>query len=788
MDVVGDPEEAVTQLKLLGAPVVFTCYQNRLQWWKQTLETPKLLEDIEAGQVSGFFEAHEEDFAPTTVFDGKTRRRLPGQQQLSFVDAGLMPALERLTGENLSRLVESVIRSIETSLQKHVETKADVEAVFKSAFWLLAAKILRDKGVSDFVSLNFSDANEVFRRVGEHYGDTDGLPPGGKAWQQAIEVAASLMVDFPSLSHISTESLAYLYENTLISPEVRKALGTHSTPSALVDYMVLQLWPWIEELPEEDRHVFEPACGHAAFLVSAMRLLRQESSLRDEKQKHDYLRTHLHGVEVEAFALEIARLSLTLADAPHGNSWDLEQADMFAGSLLEDRVSSCGILLANPPFGKLAAVGREDSANTTAGELLRRTIPCLPANACLGVIVPHAFLHNKEGEAVRRELLSDFELAEIAVFPDNLFESADHEAAILLGRRRASGDAATSSVWFRRVRESDVDSFSDHFKFTFEEQIRTSRLAADPQAALSMPELDPIWRALGSRPQLQHIAMIRKGLEYKGADLPEGAWVIHEPARDEDNLGHARVPNDLMIFSTPPPVGMNLSEDVVRRWGSGKPTRRPQVLLNYAPVSRQAWKLKATLDEEGLALTSRFSAVRPRTDKVSALYLWALLNSPIANAYAYCHLGKRDILVGTMRKMPVPRWSPSTAQRVEQAASRYRELAKSMGPLFDTEATPIGLKQALLEMDAAVLQAYDLPPHLERQLLDLFTGVERKGVGCEFRGYYPPGFTSHLPLHLLISDDFERAAADRVSNQYATSPAPYVREVLAATAAEFDAE
>lgn len=119
---------------------------------------------------------------------------------------------------------------------------------------------------------------------------------------------------------------------------------------------------------------------------------------------------------------------------------------------------------------------------------------------------------------------------------------------------------------------------------------------------------------------------------------------------------------------------------------------------------------------------------------------------------------------------------------------RYRKLAKSEGPLFDTEATSKGLKQALLEMDAAVLRAYDLPPDLEYQLLHLFTGVERKGVGCDFRGYYPRGFTSHLPLHLLISDDFERAAADRVSEHYGASPTPYVREVLAAAVTGYDTE
>jgi N-6 DNA Methylase len=73
----------------------------------------------------------------------------------------------------------------------------------------------------------------------------------------------------------TTEALAYVYENTLISKETRSALGTHSTPSFLVDYVVGNLADWVNDIPADKRSVYEPACGHAAFLVSAMRLLAE---------------------------------------------------------------------------------------------------------------------------------------------------------------------------------------------------------------------------------------------------------------------------------------------------------------------------------------------------------------------------------------------------------------------------------------------------------------------------------------------------------------------------------
>ena len=88
------------------------------------------------------------------------------------------------------------------------------------------------------------------------------------------------------------------------------------------------------------------------------------------------------------------------------------------------------------------------------------------------------------------------------------------------------------------------------------------------------------------------------------------------------------------------------------------------------------------------------------------------------------------------------------------------------------------VKQALLALDAEVLKLYDLPPRLERQLLNLFTGVDRKGVGCDLRSYYPPGFQSYLPLHMIISEDFQRAAADATVDRFRPGESAYVRDVL----------
>jgi hypothetical protein len=793
VDAPAEPEPVVTAARPLGAPVAFAVHDGKLQWWKQTTSAPLHRETVEGSRVPEFFHQHKADFAPANIFEGKTRLRLPGQTQLGFVDAGLMPFIEKADGERLSGLVAAAFGDIEGVLKRELRGDTDAQNAIKATFWLLAAKALRDKQVNGFKNVNLTDIDDVFDRVGRHYGVQEGVPPVGRAWRSGTTKAAERIGGFGSLRNLSTESLAHVYENAMVTPEVRKANGTHSTPGPLVDYIVWQLWRWIEDLPPDRRHVFEPACGHAAFLVSALRVMRQWSDIEDRQTCHEYLKKHLHGIELDPFAIEVARLSLTLADIPCGNTWNLKCADMFLGRTLEDGAARCGVLLANPPFERFSESERAAykkagitlGANTKACEMLRRTIPHLTEGACFGVVVPQGLLHSKEGTSLRRTILADCDLSEIDVFGDKLFERGEHESTVLLGRRKV-GKVSSGQVWFRRVRNPGLAAFRDRYAFSSEERTDVSRFAASELADFRLPELDAVWKYLSVYPTLGEIAAAAKGLEHKGKTLPRGCWTVHDPALPGDPRGFANVNDDLEIFSIPKVVGINLESNAIRGYGAGRRSGKPQVLLNYARTSRDAWRLKATLDEEGLALTSRFIAVRPTKREVNALYLWALLNSPVANAFAYTHFGKRDNLVGTMRLMPIPKWSQESAARIEQAALRYRAIATRTGPgpLYEPKVTPEGIRQALLQMDAAVLQAYNLPPRLERQLLDRFAGVGRKGVGCEFAGYYPPGFTSFFPLHYVISDSFKRAAADVTCDRFKPGESEYVRKVLAAAAGQ----
>lgn len=807
VDLKGDSRASAAKAQHLGAASVFVCGPQGVDWYGLGPKGPTAPKPFKWADVPGLFREHKKELEPTSIYDAKLRRPSAKSVQMTFFDAGLMPAVEKVRGETLLRLVRSAIDSIEDDLGDRVRSELDWEHVYRTVFWLLTAKILNDKSVPNFITVDLLNVEDVFARIGRHHGVTDSLPPFGAKGLRAIETVAGTLKVCGSLMDVSSESIAYLYEHALIDKatnegktdpaamplSVRKRRGIHGTPSVLRDHMLSQLWPLIDDIKPQDRYVLEPACGHAPFLTGMMRWLRTWDEDGEPVTSHGYLRDRLLGLDSYAFARELAKLNLTIADAGHKNSWTIKEGDMFAPGVLRRHAEHAHILLSNPPYESFVKVGAErylDSkepvkAETQGVELLRRTLPYLPAGSVFGVVMPVGVLHDKESKPVRDELLRDFDLSEISVFADNLFEHGDHEVAVLMGRKKKPRTKPLA-LMYRRVREAGMVDFKERLAFSWEREVSSARFAQSEDLDLRVPELDEVWRYLSTGPFLADYATVGQGMFHRGSDSIGNEWTIHDPARRGDTIGFANVPTDLTIFELPKPVGINMASSVIDRTVAGEPTGRPQVLLNYHPVARKPWRLKAVVDENGHAFMSSFSGVRPNAGGPSVVYLWAVMNSPVANAFAYSHLAKRNILVGTIRTMPVPPRSPTHDAAIEHAAARYRALAiaKSKAKpaptnLFTPSSPATGpvptndeVRAALIAMDAAVLRAYDLPPRLERQLLDLFTDVERKGVGLDgpngkstFRGYYPPGFTAYVPLHELTSSSFAESSAGRLARE-----------------------
>ncbi len=785
VDSKGDTRASAATCYTLGTPTVFVCRGDGFDCWTISGDGPAQNKPIAAQEIRGFFQTHADDLSPETIYAAKTRRPVAAQRQLWFVDVGLMPAVERRMGQALHRLVEGAIQDLSAELGGQLRSRKALTDLYKTVFWLLAAKLLNEKDVENFKRIDLKNVDEVFDRVGRHYADTATLPPGGKKWRAAIDAVAANIASWGNLGHISPEALGYLYEQALVDKkpkgaraknipkgqDLRKELGIHSTPPVLVDHMLAQLWTFIEQIPPVDRRVFEPACGHGAFLVAALRWLREYSGVQEGIDRHRYLRDRLYGVEVDSFARELCKLSLTLADVPHRNSWRIDQNDMFAPSVLKNAAAQCTVLLANPPYERFRVTdknryqkaGEPVTAITKAVEMLKRTLPHLPPGGVFGVVMPQGVLHDKESIEMRRLLLTEFELSEISLFADNLFEESDHEVAVLMGRRRKP--TASSTLMYRRVRERGMAAFKERLAFSSERKVPQASFATDLPATLLLPDLPEVWDYLGDMLGLGISAKVQQGFQFRSKKELEGRQVESKTKKPGWIPAILRADDGYSICELPKRVWIDYAEDTLGPRGGGAKPGTAQVILNYARVAREPWRLKAVVDEKGYAVSSRFLVFRPKPGGPTLRVLWAILNSPVANAYAYCFSGKRETLVKEWRAFPLPAISPARARGIAGAVTEYLAAAQKAQDAFMKPMDKKPLRQALLAMDAEVLRSYDLPPRLERQLLDLFEGVERKGVGCEFKGYYQSSLDAFVPLHELISDEYARSTMEEFRQQ-----------------------
>lgn len=742
------PKTVGDVLSKTGAPVLLGIDHDLVTVWQGGAAGARKLEALPLQAFTDLTERARRLIDPRSIHRAKTLGRFDGSYQLEFVDIGLLPSIEYAQGADLQRLLERIVSELRRPDESL--TKEQSHQVLTIAFWILAARMLRDHQVPGFVNLP-AQGQTVLSSVARHYGGAVPVLAANPKWRTRVDAAAALAWKFGAdLRQIGPEAIGYVYESSLIAAATRKDLGTHSTPPFIVEYVLGRLRDAILSIPVERRVVVEPACGHAAFLVAALRVLAED--VPADAARHDYLRARLRGLEIDHAAKEMARLSLTIADVPNPDGWDLREGDMFEGTALSELAQGGTILLANPPFEDFGAAERERIAGATgaailsnkAAEMLRRVLPVLEPDAVIGVVVPRQFLHSDGDRRLRRALLEAFQLLEICVFPDHVFQFSDHECAIILARGMTGGTARNTPVTFRRVREAGMAGFRERAKVSAEEVVPGALFVDSPEANLLLPELRRLWAARNWS-TLNDIAVVQQGLAYHGWVRESG----HETIRSEWFEGSVRgvagseEASGALIMADPPYNYMDATKKHIRRTLGGLPTGKPQIVLNAHPHARGPWRLMAFIDPLGAAVPTSRIAVRPRSPAVTVEVLWALCNSLVANAFVYAHLGKRNITTGVFAKLPVPVLSATSCEG----------LARTVRDLFaacQKKASDEGLLRKLLRrIDVVVLGAYGLFASAEERLLSLFEGHARPGLPFKMTSV---GTTSRLPQYLEVPD------------------------------------
>ncbi len=747
--------QEVFRCRSLGAPFVIEVQEDGIVPWRigrDERTTQPTSGRIPAAAMEQFFRALEGKWSSSAVLRAKNIGKPVGPAELDWVDTGLIPALEAEVSTKLDRMVRRALQDGRGAQRRSSAQQTDDEALFRLVFRLLAAKVFKDRRVPGFVQLDaLSDPGEALRKVCDYYKEPQNHILDVDT-QRAV--ATALWTGF-GFQNLSVDVLALIAENTLVDEDLRKLYGIHSTPRRIARYMVERL-P-LEQIPQEQRVVVEPCAGHAVFLVAALKRLRDLLGPGwSGQERHRYFVKRLFGFEQDAFAREVSKLCLTLADFPNPNGWNLEKADVFNSRKLAESLGDARIILCNPPFEEFKSQERKHYGALVGTskplEVLRCVLQRSHRDSMLGFVLPRAFLDGQSYRAVRRQIAERFAAVDLVALPDKVFRHAEVETVLLLAHSPIEHER--TQVHFSEVLKSQLAGFlatgtvsrADTEAFT----------SADAESrGFHVPVLQEVWEHLAHLPKLGSVAEIHRGVEWQAPF--DGAKYLSEKEKPGWVRGLRNVEEGFEAFSPPKPCWLNPHPKFRRRNAWDLPWDEPKVIANAARKARGSWRLAAAPDDSGLVCTQRYHCLWPKKQR-SVKTLAAILNAPVCSAFIASHEGNRDVRRSTLLQLPLPVLTVSDVVMLEALVSEYtaamNERPEARLPLWGGGSWEERAKRILLQMDALILKSYSLPPWLERKLLDFFRG-ERRPVPFDFGDYFPADFGPNIPLWRYISPSFQ---------------------------------
>jgi hypothetical protein len=329
----------------------------------------------------------------------------------------------------------------------------------------------------------------------------------------------------------------------------------------------------------------------------------------------------------------------------------------------------------------------------------------------LGFVLPRAFLMDRAYREQRHNIERLYREVELVSLPDGVFRVSQVESALLIAR-----DFRQSSE-LQIVKSSEVDD-RDRGSFAFtglpsrtREEMRNP--AEVTTGSLWIPPLGPLWRRLEAMPRIGDFLDGHWGLRWHdGRQRTAGSG---QPGPDRA-LGLLRA-NDHRQFVHGQTTW--LDTDPEHLYGGGNlPWSSPKILCNAARLSRGYWRLAAVVDRSNLIASQQFVGLWPKNPATDLDAIAAVLNGPVANAYMADHSTEKRFRIRSLLSVPLP---VSPPPGLGDLAREYAALLNER-TLFVADER---LSSLLDQIDAVVLEGYDLPPRITRALLASFTGANR---------------------------------------------------------------
>lgn len=708
--------ELVKAHRSLGAPLLFVVEDDQVALWQVRGDAPPLIhERLPVDAVPALFQQHQEQWHPEAIHRAKAIGAVDKAYQLDFVDVGLMPAVEGEVHFRLEHLLTETLKAAKAAFRASRDG-LDSELLFRVVFRLLAAKVLQDRKHEYARGWDTADLASVLRAIESYYSLSAVMGTGPRTMSSAFLEAWECLQGGINFSNISSDDLAFVYENTLVTSKTRKRFGTHSTPRQLAEYAVARLE--LHRYEPEALDIYEPFAGAGAFLISALRHVRDllPADWPDQK-RHAFLVDRLAGDEIDLFACDVALLSLVLADYPNQNGWNIRNADLFNDGTLPSRMRKANVVLCNPPFEDFSNDERERYAiakncYSKPKAVLNAVLDAHPR--ALAFVMPRPFILHRKFVEERRRIEALYGDVELVALPDRTFAASTIESALLVAREPRPPAPAFIAVRSTEIADRDRNAFLKTGRTTTER--RLDRAVGDPpKGDLWIAPLPDLWRYLKLNSRLDSYFSIHRGIGWKSAQ--SGAWSSEPRDGYRRGLHTARRSRQ---FTLQNPVYLDCRRERLRHNAIDLPWDRHKLVVNAARLTRRSWRIAAALDRSRLVCSQQFFGLWPRRTVSDAelLAFVAILNGPVASGFLAAHSPAERIRVEDMKNVPIPSALPF---HVAELVTNYGRSLQGLTTIGSEEE----MEDILTRIDAAVLGAYDLPARLEQQLLDYFRDSAR---------------------------------------------------------------
>jgi len=265
-----------------------------------------------------------------------------------------------------------------------------------------------------------------------------------------------------------------------------------------------------------------------------------------------------------------------------------------------------------------------------------------------------------------------------------------------------------------------------------------------------------VFNYLISNPKLRDIAEVHRGIEWDISLKGNRSILISSEPRTGFKKGLEGVPKKMELYWAQGFIYLNMNERYLRTSAHSLPWDKPKVLANWHIVSGVPWQIVGFPDSGGLVCCQNFMGIWPKIN-INIEVLSALVNSPLANAALFVRQDKFDNGIKKVENIPTPFLKSIPIETITQLVRYYINLRSGIKKDTSEKLTIQECIQTLMKIDGLILKAYDLPPRLERKLLELFRGHLRP-VPFDFPDYFPDYFRPCIPLHKYLEMDLKQAS------------------------------